>query len=419
MGIGTSDGPLFNFELRLNLNTNKRSSFLSFSPPALSDAERDEVMDTLHSDWITTGPKTKRFEQELAAYLGAPSVVALNSCTAGLHVALVALGVGPGDEVIVPAMTFCATANVVEHVGAKPVIVDVCPDTLCMDPEAVRCAITPRTKVIMPVHYAGHPVDLDPLFVLAEAHGLQIVEDAAHAIPTRYKGRMVGSRGNLAAFSFYATKNLTTVEGGCLTGDAALVETARIIGHHGMNRDAWKRFDKSGSWYYEVVLPGFKYNMTDVQASIGLRQLERLEGFQLRRRDVVKAYREGFGDLACLELPVEREWAESSWHLYVLRLRLDQLNIDRNAFIEALKERNIGTSVHYLPVHMHPYYRDKYGYKLDDCPVAADAFTRMLSLPLHPGLRDEDIQDVVRAVREVAEGAMVGTVAEMQLGAAR
>ena len=378
-----------------------RNSFLAFSPPSLGEEERNEVMDTLRSDWLTTGPKTKKFEGQLLNYLGAPNLVALNSCTAGLHVGLVALGVGPGDEVIVPSMTFCATANVVEHVGAKPVLVDVLSDTLCIDPLAVAAAITPRTKVIMPVHYAGHPADLDPLFALAEAHGIQILEDAAHAIPTRYKGQLVGSRANLAAFSFYATKNLTTVEGGCLTGEASLVDKARIIGHHGMNRDAWKRFDKSGSWYYEVVLPGFKYNMTDVQAAIGIHQLTKLDGFQKRRREVVKAYTDAFRNLEALVLPTERPEAESSWHLYILRLNLEQLTIDRGTFIEELKGRNIGTSVHYLPVHMHPYYRDKYGYVPESCPVAANAYERMLTLPLHPGLSDSDVEDVIEAVRDV------------------
>ena len=378
-----------------------RTSFLSFSPPSLGDAERNEVLDTLNSDWITTGPKTKAFEAKLTAYLGAPGLVALNSCTAGLHVGLVALGIGPGDEVIIPAMTFCATANVVEHVGARPILVDVCPDTLNLDPEAAAQAITPRTKAIIPVHYAGHPVDLDPIFELARKYGLVVMEDAAHAIPAKYKGVMVGSRDNLAAFSFYATKNLTTVEGGCLTGASALVDKARIIGHHGMNRDAWKRFDKSGSWYYEVVLPGFKYNMTDVQAAIGLHQLDRLEGFQRRRREVVAAYAQGLGGLKAIQLPVERPEVESAWHLYVIRLNLAHLTIDRNAFIEELKTRNIGTSVHYLPVHMHPFYRDKYGFKPEDCPVAADAFSRMLTLPLHPGLSEQDVQDVVAAVRDV------------------
>ncbi|WP_306589637.1 DegT/DnrJ/EryC1/StrS aminotransferase family protein [Geothrix sp. 21YS21S-4] len=378
-----------------------RTDFLAYNPPTIGDAERAEVMDTLQSPWVTTGPKTHAFEGALKDYLQAPGVVALNSCTAGLHVALVALGVGPGDEVIVPSMTFCATANVVEHVGAKPVLVDVSPDSLTLSPEAVRAAITPRTKVLLPVHYAGHPAAMDELDALAEEHGLAVLEDAAHAIPTHYKGRLVGSRANLAAFSFYATKNLTTIEGGCVTGDPALVEKCRIIGHHGMNRDAWKRFDRSGSWYYEVVLPGFKYNMTDVQASIGLQQLKRLEAFQRRRREVVARYAAGFADLAALQLPVELPWAESSWHLYVLRLRPELLRIDRNAFIDELKARNIGTSVHYLPVHMHPFYRDKYGYLPEALPVAADAYSRMLSVPLHPGLTDEDVDDVIHAVRRL------------------
>lgn len=380
----------------------QRQTYLPFSPPTLSDVERDEVVDTLKSEWITTGPKTRRFEEELGSYLGAPGIVALNSCTAGLHVALVALGVGPGDEVIVPAMTFCATANVVEHVGARPVVVDVDPETLTLDPVRAAEAIGPRTRAIIPVHYAGHPADLDPLFALAAGRDITILEDAAHAIPARYKGILVGSRPSRAAFSFYATKNLTTVEGGALTGPAELVAKARILGHHGMDRDAWKRFDRSGSWYYEVVLPGFKYNMTDVQAAIGLRQLQRLEGFQLRRRQVAAAYQAGLGDLAALRLPVEMPWAESSWHLFVVRLDLARLRIGRDAFIGELKARNIGASVHYLPVHMHPYYRDKYHYRPSDCPVAADAFTRMLSLPLHPGLSERDVQDVVEGVRDLA-----------------
>ncbi|HJV90116.1 MAG TPA: DegT/DnrJ/EryC1/StrS family aminotransferase [Holophagaceae bacterium] len=384
-----------------------REQFLSFSPPSISDAERNEVMDTLHSEWLTTGPKTKRFEADIKAYVGAPGIVALNSCTAGLHVGLVALGVGPGDEVLVPSMTFCATANVVEHVGAKPVLVDVRPDTLCMDPEAAARAITPRTKAIMPVHYAGHPADLDPLFALTEKHGLHMLEDAAHAIPTRYKGVLVGNRKNLAAYSFYATKNLTTVEGGALTGDPELIEKCRIIGHHGMNRDAWKRFDKSGSWYYEVVLPGFKYNMTDLQAAIGIHQLQRLEGFQKRRREVVARYKAGFQGLPELQLPVELEGCESSWHLYVLRLRTEQLRISRNEMIEGLKALNIGTSVHYVPVHMHPFYRDKYGYRPEDCPEAFDSYQRMLSLPLHPGLTDADVDYVIEAVRSLVEANRV------------
>lgn len=380
-----------------------RKTFLPFSPPTLGEEERAEVLDTLRSDWITTGPKTKRFEALLKERLEAPAVVGLNSCTAGLHVGLLALGVGPGDEVIVPSMTFCASANVVEHVGARPVLVDVLPDTLTLDPEALARAVTPRTKVVIPVHYAGHPADLDAIFALADRHGFQVLEDAAHAINAYYKGIQVGSRRNLAAFSFYATKNLTTAEGGCLTGDEDLVAKARILGHHGMDREAWKRFDRSGSWYYEVTLPGFKYNMTDIQAAMGIRQLEKLDGFQARRRAVVDAYQARLGHLPELRLPVESPDVASSLHLYPLRLELERLRIGRNAFIEELKERNIGTSVHYLPVHMHPYYRDKYGYRPGDCPQAASAFERLISLPLHAGLSEADVADVCEAVEGIIQ----------------
>ena len=386
-----------------------RDTFLPFSPPAIGQEEIDEVVAALRSDWITTGPRTKEFERAFGAYVGAPggTSLMLNSCTAGLHVALVALGVGPGDEVIVPTLTFAATANVVEHVGARPVLVDVLPDTLCIDPAAVEAAVTPRTKAVIPVHYAGQAADLDAIFAVAERHGLHVVEDAAHAVPTTYRGRLVGSRENLASFSFYATKNLTTAEGGALTGSPELLEKARVIGLHGMSADGWKRFDKSGSWQYDVVMPGFKYNMTDLQAALGLRQLERLGSFHQRRREVARLYDEAFGQDERFQTPVEADYGESSWHLYVLRLnRLPGL--DRDAFVEELKSRNIGFSVHYRPLHMMSYYRDKYGYDPDAFPVAKDAFERMLSLPLHPRLTDEDVEDVIREVRDVATAQQEG-----------
>jgi len=380
-----------------------RDTFLPFSPPSIGPEEIDEVVAALRSDWITTGPRTKGFERAFGEYVGAPggTSLMLNSCTAGLHVALVALGVGPGDEVIVPTLTFAATANVVEHVGARPVLVDVLPDTLCIDPAAVEAAVTPRTKAIIPVHYAGQAADLDPIFAVAEKHGLHVVEDAAHAVPTTYRGRMVGSRESFASFSFYATKNLTTAEGGALTGSPELLEKARVIGLHGMSADGWKRFDKSGSWQYDIVMPGFKYNMTDLQAALGLRQLEKLRGFHARRREVVRRYQEAFGDDERFQVPVEAPYGESAWHLYVLRLnRLPGL--ERDAFVDELKRRNIGFSVHYRPLHMMSYYRDKYGYRPEDFPVAKDAFERMLSLPLHPRLTDEDVEDVIREVKDVA-----------------
>jgi dTDP-4-amino-4,6-dideoxygalactose transaminase len=382
-----------------------RATFLPYSPPSLGEEEIAEVVDTLRSDWITTGPKTKEFERRFAAYLGAPGGTSamLSSCTAGLHVALATLGVGPGDEVIVPTLTFAATANVVVHLGARPVLVDVLPDTLCIDPDAVARAITPATKALVPVHYAGHPADLDPLDAIAQRHGLAIVEDAAHALPTRYKGRTIGSRRNLAAFSFYATKNMTTGEGGALTGDPDLLETARILGLHGMSKDAWKRFDRSGSWAYDVAAPGFKYNMTDLQASLGLHQLAKLDRFHQRRREVATRYADAFAASPALEPPTEAPYAESAWHLYVLRLGTERLRIGRDAFIDGLAARNIGTSVHYRPVHMMSYYAERYGHRPGDFPVARDAFERMVSIPLHPRLSDGDVEDVIGAVLDLVD----------------
>lgn len=380
-----------------------RKTFLHYAPPSLGQEEIDEVVATLKSDWITTGPRTKAFEKQFGEFVSAPgnTSVMLNSCTAGLHVGLLALGVGPGDEVIVPALTFAATANVVEHVGARPVMVDVEPDTLCMDPAALERAITPRTKVVTPVHYAGHPADLDPIFALADKHGFAVMEDAAHAVPASYRGVEIGSRENLASFSFYATKNLTTIEGGAVTGSQELLDRVAVIGHHGMSRDAWKRFDKAGAWDYDITLPGFKYNMTDVQAAIGSQQLLKLPAFHARRREVVAAYQAAFEGDDGFQVPTERSDVSSAWHLYVLRIHPEKLGIERNDFMEELKARNIGTSVHYRPLHMMSFYANKYGYQPDDFPVSHDAFKRMVSLPLNPRLSDQDLNDVIDAIRDI------------------
>lgn len=380
-----------------------RSTFLMFSPPIVGEEEIAAVTDTLRSGWITTGPKTKRFEEEFAAYIGAENALALNSCTAGLHVALATLDVRKGDEVITTPMTFAASVNVIEHVGATPVLVDVEPDTLTIDPKKIEEAITPRTRAIMPVHYAGHPADMNPIMELARRHYLYVVEDAAHAIPAKYEGRFIGTIGDFTAFSFYATKNLTTAEGGMLTGATERLKKARTLSLHGMNRDAWKRYSAEGSWFYEVVAPGFKYNMTDIQAAIGLVQLERLEAMQKRRREIVQQYNAAFKDIPALQTPTERADVESAWHLYVLRLNLDKLTINRAAFIEQLKERQIGTSVHFIPIHLHPYYRDKYSLQPEDFPVAYGEYQRTVSLPLHPGLTDEETADVIAAVTDVCE----------------
>jgi dTDP-4-amino-4,6-dideoxygalactose transaminase len=380
-----------------------RRDFLPFNPPLVGEEEIREVVDTLRSPWITTGPKTRRFEEEFCAFVHAPGALALNSCTAAMHTALACLNIGPGDEVITTPMTFTATANVIEHVGARPILVDIEPDTLNIDPERVAAAITPRTRALLPVHYAGHPAERDVLEALARTHNLALIEDAAHALPASFRGRPIGSGPNPVAFSFYATKNLTTSEGGMLTADPVFLEQARILALHGMSRDAWKRYDQGGSWRYEVVAPGFKYNLTDVASAIGLWQLRKQERFHRRRVEIVEAYTLAFGGEEALEPPVRRAHVEHAWHLYVLRIRPALLRIGRDQFIDELTKRNIGTSVHFIPIHLHPYYRKKYGYVPADFPVAFSNFERLLSLPLHPGLTDQDVSDVIDAVLDVVQ----------------
>ncbi len=378
-----------------------RKNFLPFSPPSLGEEEIAEVVDTLRSSWITTGPKTKRFEQEFATRFSAPAALAINSWTAGAHTALVTMGIGPGDEVITTPLTFAASVNIIEHVGATPILVDVESDTLNIDPIKIAAAITPATKVILPVHFAGHPVDLDPIYELAKTHQLTVLEDAAHALPAKYKGRWIGSWGNPVAYSFYATKNLTTAEGGMLTGQPELIDRARMVSLHGMSRDAYKRYDKGGSWFYEVLMPGFKYNMTDIQASLGLHQIKKLDFMQKRRREIVAKYHTAFGTQPALQIPIERNEVEHAWHLYVLRLNPGVLSIGRNQFIEELTKRNIGTSVHFIPIHLHPFYRDKYNFAPEDFPVAFNNYERMLSLPLNPSMNDADVDDVIEATLDI------------------
>ena len=377
------------------------TEFIPFSPPQIGEEEIAEVVDTLRSGWITTGPKTRAFEEEFRDYVHAPAALGLSSCTAALHLALDTLDVGPGDEVITTPLTFVATVNAIEHVGARPVLADVEPDTLNIDPAAVEAAVTPHTRALLPVHYAGHPVDLDALTAIAASSGLDIVEDAAHAAAARYKGKLIGECDNPVAFSFYATKNMTTAEGGMLTGTTDFIDRARVASLHGMSRDAWKRYGKGGSWFYEVVRPGFKYNMTDIQAAIGRCQLRRLGDFQKRRGEVVAAYHAAFAGCEALQTPVTRPDVETAWHLYVLRLNLDALTINRNQFIDEMSARNIGTSVHFIPIHIHPYYVDKYGFAPDDFPVTMSNYERMLSLPLNAGISDEDVARVIEAVLDI------------------
>lgn len=394
-----------------------RDTFLPFSPPFIGEEEINEVVDTLRFGWITTGPKVKRFEEEFAAFIGSPGALALNSGTAALHVALATLGIGPGDAVITTPMTFCSTVHVIEQVGARPILVDIEPNTLNIDPNRIEEVIKLETqnsklkiKALLPVHLYGHPCEMDAILGIAPKHGLAVIEDAAHALPAKYKGCMIGGSPNpqsaignrhLVCFSFYATKNLTTAEGGMLTGEQELIKEARIWSLHGMSRDAWNRYGDEGSWYYEVVCPGFKYNMTDIAAAIGIQQLRKLPTFQIRRREIVHRYNKAFSPFEELQIPGEKPYVEHSWHLYVLRLNLQRLKISRNQFIEELKSRNIGTSVHFIPIHLHPYYRDKYGYKPDDFPIAHREYQRIISLPLYPKMRDQDVEDVIEAVTDV------------------
>jgi dTDP-4-amino-4,6-dideoxygalactose transaminase len=387
-----------------------RSAFLPFSPPLIGEEEIAEVRDTLLSDWITTGPKTKRFEEAFSQLVGSRASLALNSCTAGLHIALKTLGVGPGDAVITTPMTFCASVNVIEHVGARPILADVEGDTLNVDPARIEEAVAEarrnvgqigKPRVILPVHLYGHPCDMSAIMEIAHKHGLAVVEDAAHALPATYRGRAIGTIADLTAFSFYATKNVTTGEGGMLTGAPNLIDRARVLSLHGMSHDGWNRYSAEGSWFYEVVAPGFKYNMTDIQAAIGIHQLRKLPRFQARRAEIVDRYNRAFGECEELEIPCQRPDVQHAWHLYVVRLHLEQLRIDRARFIEELRKLNIGASVHFVPVHLHPYYRDKYGFAPEAYPVAYREYQRIVSLPLYPRMSDEDVEDVVEAVTTI------------------
>jgi perosamine synthetase len=370
----------------------------------LGDAEIDSVVDCLRSGWLTSGLKVKEFERAFAAYVGCKHAVAVNSCTAALHLGLEAVGVKPGDEVITSPMTFAATAAVVEHLGARPVLVDCEPESLNLDPTLLEAAITPRTRAIMPVHFAGQACDMDAIMEIARAHGIAVVEDAAHALPSRHRGRMIGTFGDVTCFSFYATKTITTGEGGMAVTDREdLADRMRMMHLHGMSRDAWKRYTQNGSWSYEILAPGFKYNLTDIAASIGIAQLARADAFFARRRQLARAYSEGLSGLRGLRTPVVRDERGHSLHLYVVQVVPEALTIDRDEFIRRLVARNIGVSVHFIPVHLHPYYREKYGLRPADLPVASSAAQRIISLPLYPKMTDEDLQDVIDVVREIAK----------------
>ena len=382
-----------------------RAEFLPIAVPDLGPRERELVLQALESGWITTGPRTFELAQRVAALAGAKHALCVNSATGALHLALEALGVGPGDEVITTPYTFAATVNVIEHVRARPVLADVEPDTLCIDPRRVAEAITPRTRVVLTVDYAGQPCDYDALRALTAPRGIRIVDDAAHALGAASHGRPVGSAAlaDITAFSFYATKNLTTGEGGAaVTDDDALAERIRLLSLHGMSRDAWKRYGANGSWFYEITAPGWKYNLSDLLAAIGVAQLERFEESQRRRHAIVARYRAGLAGVPGVRVPGARPGMTHAWHLFTIALELERLSIDRARFIEELRAENIGTSVHFIPIHFHPHFRDSLGYGPGSFPVAEDAYRRAITLPLFATMTERDVDDVVGAVRKVA-----------------
>jgi dTDP-4-amino-4,6-dideoxygalactose transaminase len=388
--------------------TDDKLPFLPFALPEIGEEEIAEVVDTLRSGWITTGPRTRRFEQDFAEFLGDAGLhaMAVNSATAGLHLALEALGIGAGDEVITTTHTFTASAEVARYLGADVVLVDIDPATLCIDVDAVERAITPRTKAIVPVHYAGLAADMARLIPLARRHGLKIVEDAAHALPATCGGRLVGTLDSDATvFSFYANKTITTGEGGMVvTRDAALAQRIKVMRLHGISRDAFDRFTaKVPSWYYEIVAPGFKYNLTDIASALGIHQLKRARAFQQRREALARAYDEALAGLPLVLPPHAAAGDMHAWHLYVLRLA-DDADIARDALIERLFDAGIGCSVHYIPLHLQPYWRERYALRPERFPHSQHVYERTLSLPLYTRMRDEDVQRVAGAVRAALRG---------------
>jgi len=379
-----------------------RDTYLIFGNPLIENDEIEEVVATMKSAWLGTGPKVAKFEEMFREYIGSKYAVAVNSCTAGLHLSLIAAGVGPGDEVITTPMTFAATGNAILHTGATPVFADVERETMNINPKEIEKKITERTRILFPVHFAGRPCDMDAIQALARKHNLLLISDAAHAIETEYHGVKVGNIGDMASFSFYVTKNIVTGEGGMVTTNnekyANMIKTYAL---HGMTKDAWKRFSDEGYKHYQIVYPGYKYNMMDLQASIGIHQLKRIEQYSKRRLEIWNRYNEAFKDLPVfLPAPFEPN-TRHSLHLYILLLDIDHLTITRDQFMYELHKRNIGTGVHYVALHLQPYYAQRFGYKRGDFPNAEFISDRTVSIPLSAKLTERDVEDVIEAVREV------------------
>lgn len=382
---------------------NIREQFLPYALPYWDEGEIGETLDTIRSNWWSRGPKTAEFERQFAEYVGAKYAIALNSCTAGLHLALVSKGIGVGDEVITPSFTFCSTVNTIVHTGATPVFVDIRPDTYCIDENKIEEAITEKTRAIIPVHYAGQACDMDKIMNISKKYNLFVLEDAAHAVYTKYKDKMVGSIGDATAFSFYATKNLSTGEGGMLTtNDEEFAKKARLLSLHGMSGDAWKRYSDVGKWRYDVPVAGYKYNMTDIAAGLGLVQLNRLEYMQDIRNKYADLYNKQLSGIDGITLPIDAGLGRHAWHLYVIWIDQSKFNISREAFINEINSFNIGTSVHFVPVHMHSFYNENYPIKAGTLPITEKAFEGIISLPLYPSMKIDDVEYVAKAVREIA-----------------
>jgi dTDP-4-amino-4,6-dideoxygalactose transaminase len=380
------------------------SEFIPFHKPSIGEDEVRSVVETLRSGWLTTGPKVKTFEADFSRYVGSSHAVAVNSGTAALHLALDAIGIKEGDEVIVPAMTFAATAEVVLYFKAKPVLVDCQPDTLNIDPEAIEPKVTPKTKAIIPVDIAGQPCEYREILEIARTHNLKVIEDAAHALPAAYHKEQVGRISDITCFSFYATKTITTGEGGMATTEnSEYADRMRMMSLHGISYDAWKRYTKEGSWYYEVLYPGFKYNLTDIAAALGIEQLKRCDEFYEARQRIANHYHEAFADLPEIQIPACAPHVQHAWHLYVIQLNIERLRINRQDFIKALKGENIGASVHFIPLHLHPFYRDTFGYQPADFPQATAVFERIVSLPIYPKMAEANVRDVIVAVRKLIQ----------------
>ncbi len=370
----------------------------------IGQEEIKAVNEVLTSGWLTTGPKVQEFEKNMQDYLGCVKAVGLTSCTGGLHIALAALGIGPGDEVIVPTYTFAASAHVVEWLGAKPVLVDVEKDTFNVDPKKIKQAITAKTKVIMPVHFAGHACEMEKIMSLAKEHNLYVIEDAAHAIGTEYKGTKIGNFGEATVFSFYVTKTITTAEGGMIvTNNAELGQKLKRYSYFGVDKDAFGRYSDKGNWYYEIIEPGFKYNMDNIQGALGVEQLKKLDEFIEKRRQLAALYNHLLQEIPEIKIFPEKEYTKHSYHLYPILIDSKALNISRAEFIDELKEYKIGTSVHFIPLHLHPYYQKKYGFNKGDFPVAEMLYENEISLPLYPGMNNEDIIYVVKAIKEIIQ----------------